>query len=159
MLIFGADPGKTGGIVAIEADGGWINNYWPMSQFCDAIEESILERKKQNKILWVVEKAQAMPKNGAVSMFTYGTGYGKLLGALEVTRSFYKLVSPRTWTKELFQGQIAVLEGKLRNIKACKLLAPEFCEAITKRTKPDMGLVDAYLIAEYGRRHLLDQNY
>ncbi len=158
MYIFGADPGATGGIVLLEDDGD-ILNWWPMvgddpkkGSYIDAVEEaSIL--KKTSKILWAVEVAQAMPGNGACSMFTYGMGYGKLLGALEISSIPVQPIRPAKWTKEMLHGLPANLEGKNRNIQAARNLAPDFISRITPRSKPHLGLVDAYLIAEYGRRN------
>lgn len=148
MLIFGVDPGKTGAFIALD-ESGKIIKYWPASQLLNAVTMATCFEER----LWVVEAAQAMPKNGAVSMFNYGTGYGRILGALEASGMPYQLVRSAKWTKDMLAGIESNVEGKERNIRAARNLQPDFIKDITKRTKPDMGLVDAYLIAEWGRRH------
>lgn len=126
-------------------------SYWPASQLLEAANCSVRWLSNE-QVLWVVEAAQAMPKNGAVSMFNYGCGYGRILGVLEALKIPYQLVRSSKWSKPMLAGIESNVEGKERNVRAARNLNPEFVQAITKRTKPDMGLIDAYLIAEWGRR-------
>lgn len=47
----------------------------------------------------VVEKAQAMPKQGVASTFRYGTAYGVILGVTSALRLPVILVSPASWKR------------------------------------------------------------
>jgi len=100
-----------------------------------------------------VEKAQAMPKNGAVGMFNYGRGFGEILGILAYHKAPFTLVHPRTWCKIMHQGTSKDGTAKDRSLSAAKRLFPNTNLFRSLRCKkPDDGFIDALLIAEYGRR-------
>ena len=99
----------------------------------------------------VLEKAQAMPKQGVSSMFSLGTGYGIMQGVLAALGISYQIAHPRRWQSALCGD----LPGttKERALAACKRLFPEIDLRATERArKPHKGIVDALLIAEYARR-------
>ena len=101
-----------------------------------------------------VEKAQAMPKNGATGMFNYGTGYGTILGIIAALRLSHTLVHPTTWCKEMHRGTKSRVPKK-RSLEAAQRLYPHVSLMRTVRCKaPDEGFVDAMLIAGYGKRIL-----
>lgn len=99
-----------------------------------------------------IEKAQAMPGQGVSSMFNYGTGFGKLLGWMEALKLPHTLVTPREWTKEMHKGCTGE-NAKEKSLQAAKRLFPHMkLEATERSKKPHAGIVDALLIAEFGRR-------
>jgi crossover junction endodeoxyribonuclease RuvC len=99
-----------------------------------------------------LEKAQAMPKQGVTSMFNYGVGFGKLIGWIESLMIPFTLITPQMWTKELHKGATGK-DSKAKSLQVAQRLFPEIDFRATERCKkPHMGLVDAVLIAEYGRR-------
>ena len=87
-------------------------------------------------------------------MFTYGDHFGQLQGFLMAFGIPFTLVSPVTWTKVMHTGIDASLPAKKKSMLAFQrsavnvTLIPPGCRV------PHDGLVDAYLIAEWGRRHL-----
>jgi hypothetical protein len=151
MRIIGIDPGKTGALTAIDMQGKYICHM--LGTDCrEAI--AFLGMQPSQSVVYI-EKAQCMPKNGAVGMFRYGQGYGELIGAIKALNLAYREVPPSLWSKALL-GSLIHLKGKDRNVELCKRLFPGLSLLPTKRTlQPHLGLVDASLIAEYGRRLLL----
>lgn len=98
--------------------------------------------------LAVVEKAQAMPKNGAVSMFNYGRSYGDVrgvIGAMEVPMHF---VTPANW-KRHFGLTADKEECRLRAIRMFPSVAEQF------KLKRHHGRAEAALIALYGAEVLM----
>jgi len=93
----------------------------------------------------VIEKAQAMPKQGTVSMFRYGVAYGFIRGLLKTMRIPYTLIHPKTWKKEMMPDM-----GK---DKGASILRVQQLFPTTELTrKKDHNIADAILLAEYGRR-------
>jgi hypothetical protein len=105
-----------------------------------------------------VEKAQVMNKGGvkqsAVGAFTYGTGYGEILGLLRCLWMPHTLVSPVAWTRVMHQGTTVTKEDKVRSFEAAARLFPRQTWILPGRRKPHDGTCEATLIAEWGRRHL-----
>ena len=95
MKIIGIDPGQKGAI-CILIDGA--ATFYPMPKTPDYLAEIIKAHCKGQYHVFV-EKAQAMPKNGAVGMFNYGRGFGEILGILAYHKAPFTLVHPRTWCK------------------------------------------------------------
>ena len=100
-----------------------------------------------------VEKAQPLPKSfgGGIANFERGrcTGWAWMLTALSIP---YQLVPPRTWQKVMLAGTPG-RDTKQRSIIAAQRLFPDVSLLRTERCrKPDHGLSDALLIAEFGRR-------
>lgn len=106
-------------------------------------------------ISWVViEQVHAMPKQGVTSMFTFGEGYGKLLGVIECLGLPYIKVSPQTWKKVVLAG---TKKDKNAAIRYARGFYPDI-ELIPKgcRTAHN-GIADAVCLASYGILHLLGQ--
>lgn len=155
MLICGIDPGKSGGIAIIGSDEEPFLKIMP--ETAEMIADT-LEPFCGMKMHVFLEKAQAMPKNGAVSMFNYGRHFGELIGILVSLQFAHTLVSPATWSKTMHQGTSPELAPKKRSYQVCRRLFPEadLLGTIRSRT-PHEGLIDALLIAEYGRRQIIGQ--
>jgi crossover junction endodeoxyribonuclease RuvC len=96
-----------------------------------------------------IEKVGARPGQGVTSMFTFGVGYGMILGLCLALGEVIKtvLVIPQVWQKELTKQEIGE-SPKDRALLAFEKLFPE------QNTIHD-GCVDAALIAEYGRMQLI----
>lgn len=155
-MIVGIDPGIHGGLVAI-LDSGVIVDHAEMEKLISFLHNARGLLPVPPHI--VIEKAQLMDLGGgktpkAKSMFTYGTGYGKILGAVEAMGLRYTLVSPMIWAKEMLVGAETKFTTKERAAIIAKRLWPEWTSQITlpKARRPHDGLVDAALIAEWGRR-------
>lgn len=153
MRIIGIDPGKTGGLVCL--DEGAIVDMIVMPDHGRVILDW-LEEMRSGTMHVFLEKAQAMPKNGAVSMFNYGVGYGIIQGVLIDMECGYTLVPPRTWTKVMHAGASGT-DPKKKSLDIARRLFPgqDLRNPESKLAKkPHEGIIDALLIAEYGRRTL-----
>jgi hypothetical protein len=100
----------------------------------------------QKKVFCVIERAQAMPGQGVVSMFEFGRGYGMWLALLSANEIPFQVVHSRTWTKDMLMG--APGEGKDRSYNMARRLFPKW----EPKHKYERQYSDALLLAEYGRR-------
>jgi len=96
----------------------------------------------------VLEKQQAMPKQGIVSMFNIGYGFGLFEGILSALAIPYEVVHPKKWQKEF-----GIRKGntKVQSYEIASKLFPDV-EIKGKRGGMKDGRADALLIAEFGRR-------
>jgi hypothetical protein len=154
MLIVGIDPGKNGAVVGLQGKEVYIELMKDAVWFADHME-SLRQRTSDGLVKVYLERAQPMPKNGAVSMFNYGQHYGELIGVLTALCISFETVPPSVWTKALHQTRKSALTPKARSLQAVQRLFPDVrltAPDSERATKPHDGIVDALLIAEYGRR-------
>lgn len=98
----------------------------------------------------VIEDVHAHPKQGTVSMFNFGVGYGLWKGLLSGLQIPYQVVAPQEWQREVLRG---TARDKQAAIEFCHRRFPRVSLLATERSRvPDDGLADALCIAEYGRR-------
>ena len=148
--MLGVDPGKSGGLAFVGRDKE-ILELVPMVGIPDIVD---LIYKHQPAHIFL-EKAQAMPKQGVVSMFTYGQHFGELVGMIVTLKIPFTLVQPRAWSKVIHEGTDSKLETKARSLQAANRLYPTAELLASPRCKkPHLGLVDALMIAEYGLRSI-----
>lgn len=94
----------------------------------------------------VLERQQAMPKQGVRSMFSLGHGYGLWEGILAALELPYEIVGPQVWQKEM----LGSVKGKdAARAKALQLF-PQLTEQLS--LKKHHGRADALLMAEFARR-------
>ena len=148
MIYIGIDPGKNGGIAKINTDTGFVKTV-------TFSEESLISELEgyfmfdKSHLRCVLEKVNAMPGQGVVSMFNFGQNYGFIQGVLKAYGIPYELVTPQKWKKEF-----SCTSDKNTSIEVCKRLFPNVNLKATERCKKDHdGMAEALLIAEYGRRH------
>ena len=163
MNFIGIDPGLSGGI-AIITEGKRINRIELV------VMPIIISGKKKtlNNLMLatkfsslavicrdcyaILEQQQPMPKQGVTSMFSIGYGFGALKQCLVDFNIPHEVVRAQVWQKEFG------ISGRKGNTKAqalqiCQSLFPDTNLLATERSKkPHEGIVDAFLIAEYGRR-------
>lgn len=154
MIVIGVDPGSKGAIVVYRKEGGGC-------EWLDGIEVEVSGKNLYKSILkWkpshvFIEKAQSMPKQGIASAFTYGTGYGGLIAAADITEVAYTLISPRIWAAKMHLG----CDGDTPKEKSSQAFLRQYqkwAEQIKNRNgKMHDGVVDAALIATYGARHVV----
>jgi crossover junction endodeoxyribonuclease RuvC len=159
----GIDPGKSGGLVRINKDGAIVDklvmplvagkevDFGLVYKFLSAISPPCGDE------MVLLEKVGAMPKQGVVSMFNFGQTLGGLKAVLQVKAEQiqmpWALVTPLTWQKSLHEGVDKTMEPKKRSLMAFQRLYPGVDLRKSERARiPHDGLVDALLIAEYGRR-------
>jgi len=162
MISVGIDPGKSGAIVALEDDDSVL--------LCEDMPTLPVDKSKKDynvpemsrmlselmggdaQIFVVLERSQAMPKQGVTSTFKIGMGYGIWLGILGSLHTPYVTVRPAEWAKVILKGQpgkgkersLGLVSGRLPNLP----LVPDGCRA------PRDGRADAACLALYGRRLL-----
>ena len=105
MIVCGIDPGFSGALAIVNDFGD-----------CDTMDIPILGTASDKLInsamiarflgdfnveFAVVEKAQAMPKQGVSSCFRYGVSYGQILAVLQCGLIPYQTVPPRKWKKDM----------------------------------------------------------
>jgi len=148
--IMGIDPGKQGAVCVVDTDQGSVHLEL-LSNF-DSKPSTFTTFLKIHEVdIIYLEKAQAMPGQGVSSMFSYGMGFGRLIGWIEMTETPYILVTPQTWTKEIHKGCTGKT-SKEKSRQALLRLFPNENLCVGRSKKPHEGLMDARLICEYGRR-------
>ncbi|MCP4963676.1 MAG: hypothetical protein GY926_00385 [bacterium] len=99
----------------------------------------------------VLEKAQAMPRQGVSSTFKTGRDFGSAEMALLALELRHAVVHPRTWQTAVCKG----IEGgdtKARAVIACQRLVPGLDLYPGRKRRPHDGLADAACMAVYGQR-------
>ena len=110
----------------------------------------ILQARKEAKV--TLEEQFPMPMQGIVSMFSVGCGYCMFRGMLCGLDMSMELVHPKTWQKEFFTRD-KTKTTKEQALEALKDIYPNVDLFASERsTTVHDGIVDALLIAEYGRR-------
>ena len=181
MIVVGIDNGLDGGIVAIR-DGVVV-----LKTAMPTLATSTTKRKKvrgkmksvevvgreydlfqirkllkglinSNERVYVwIERAQAMTKQGVTGMFNYGRSFGRMEGLCVGLDRPAGLVRPQEWQKVMFAG-MKKENTKRMSFKKCQELWPNESWLATARSKvPHDGMTDAAMIAEYGRRQLLNE--
>lgn len=150
-VVLGIDPGKSGGLALLSARGrviacrkmpeetadlarmlrGWWGDGLELSP-----DQAILERVNAG-----VFHADGQRKQGAVSAFTFGRGFGRLEGILETLELPVTLVSPITW-----QNALDCRTRGDKNISKAKAAELFPYVPVTHYN------ADALLLAEWGRR-------
>ncbi len=161
MRYAGIDPGFEGGVGWIEGDGhayvrgtpiltvskksGGTKREYDAAGMVAIVNEVVLGQPRDVK--FAVERVHAMPKAGAVGMFSFGQGYGLWIGILSALGVAYDLVEPARWKK-------AIMDGMGKEKAAARFRAQQLFPALTsefKLVKSD-GKAESLLIAEYRRR-------
>ena len=157
MKALGLDPGAVSGGCAIVEIGDGV-----APQLVDAIDLPIIGVKAKQRIdvlalrAWiqqhrpdhaVIERAQAMPKQGASSGFKYGRAVGALEAALALCEVPMTIIEPPAWKKAHHLRGGDKESGRQRALQ----LFPS-AHALLARKK-DHGRAEAALIALAGVNH------
>lgn len=164
MIYIGIDVGKKGAIARVSAKGecrvypqpllGKQPDECAMANFLRYGNTGGTEPVGHYRRAYI-EKAQAMPKQGVTSMFSYGTLFGMWRGMLVALGIPYEIIPPRTWQKVMLSG-VQRDDTKAASILVAKRLFPGVNLLPTpKCRKHSDGMADALNIAEYGRRTYL----
>lgn len=167
MIYVGIDPGVTGSIAILEVG---VDRPVLMAVFdTPSIQATTGKKNKQGKpgmknvynlpgmaellrvyaegpdlVQVVIEKAQPMPDQGAVSMFGYGVGWGMWLGILAALKLPYTMAHPATWKRALmFDSK----KGKGHGVVRALQLYPEAERWLTLVRHHNRA--DAILLAHY----------
>jgi crossover junction endodeoxyribonuclease RuvC len=170
-LYLGVDPGVSGALALLDAEGGVRDRIaMPLikaagggkSEFDLAvIRDLLLVWKAEGDLFATVEKTQPMPPSmkfgGATTNFHRGMGRGWawMLTAMLIP---HQLVAPQRWQKVMHEGTNGE-DTKAKSILAVHRLFPSVTLPRTARsTTENDGIADAILIAEYGRREHRGEN-
>ena len=167
MIIIGIDPGLSGAIAILPPDGSIQVFDTPTMAvkrtgktkagkaktkniFLEDEMAGILKHYPKNMIHVFMEKVHAMPKQGGVSNWSMGEGFGiwrGIFAALDLRRTF---ITPQDWKKAMGLPKGA---EKKESCYRAKQLFPT-AELFGPMGGALDGRGDALLIAEYGRRSL-----
>lgn len=145
-VILGIDPGQKGGLVALRGSRVALAAVMPAVAKVGvdlAAVRDLLEELRPDHV--VLEQAQAMPKQGVSSTFSFGRDYGGLLGLLCALRIPHETVRPHTWHGAL----VGRGEGdpKARTLRVVRQRLPGLALVPPRCRVPHEGLVDAAAIA------------
>ena len=156
-LYIGIDTGLSGGI----AWTGGVDGAMPMPVVegkprtlnLPAIKKTFETKLRAWKKVYVcIEKAQAMPKQGVVSMFNYGMGFGELKGLLTGLGIPFIETRPQAWKKDILAG---TKRDKGAAIKYCQMKHPDIDLLPGQKRKPHDGMADAVCIADYCKKEFI----
>ena len=163
MIFIGIDPGKSG-FTAILRPSGTVNciaTPTVKSGKKNAYDEAGMRRALlevwhtphpvvETDLFCTIERQQAYPKQGAVSNFSTGEGFGLWKGLLLGMRVPFEVVTPQAWKKAMLAG---TAKDKGASIVKAGELFPGVDLRRTERCKgPSHDKAEALLIAEFGRR-------
>ena len=141
-MILGIDPGSKGGL-AVLSESGELIGYARMVAIHDFPDLSSIKK-------CFIEKCQSRPGQSIQSMFNYGVHFGEILGLLAAHKIPHVLINPRRWQAKII-GKFNKGESKKAALNKAKQLWPTETFVPVGCKKPNDGIVDACLIAEYGR--------
>lgn len=160
MTILAIDPGQQGALVWLERDGTGVYAAMPALPKVGILVASLVhEIEARVPDLAVVEQAQSFPGMGVSGAFSYGTGYGQILGALAALRVPYVTVRPDRWHREIVgrhrrpEGQSkdeARRLAKLRALEHVQRVLPRFDLPATKARRE--AVVEALCMALWARQ-------
>jgi hypothetical protein len=166
VIYIGIDNGLTGGLVALSDYPGPPIQSWPMP---------IKAKGKGNEVdslaLWnmvskygmtsfafgitVIIETPGKHSPGALALCSMWDSFGAIRGVLESRGVRHHRVDPQVWQKAML-GKVEKGQTKPAAFARARQLWPDEDWLATPRsTKPHEGLIDAALIAEYGRRNNL----
>lgn len=150
-MIVGIDPGKAGGVAAIDGDAVHAIPMPIVGKEIDGHELAILLQNLQPDTV-IIEKSQAMPGQGVTSMFNYGAGFGRLLGICEALGLPYRLVTPQRWKGVVLAG---TAKDKDAAVAFVRRAYPSINLTPGRKRKAHDGIADAVCLAEYGRQLMI----
>jgi crossover junction endodeoxyribonuclease RuvC len=150
VRVLGVDPGLDGALAVIETSlDALLVQDMPVAKSGTGTRREVvpvllaeLIRAWRPDVAWV-EKVHAMPKQGVSSTFTFGLGYGVVLGVLAALDVPVRLVTPLAWKRGL--GLDAAKLGS--RAMAMRMFPRE--AALFARVRDD-GRAEAALLAWHG---------
>ena len=148
-IFIGIDPGKNGGVAVINE----VPNYETTISFrCPdtatkmalSLMATIPEGVSYDNVLVVVEHVRAMPKNGVVSMFSFGQNLGRWEGILGAFELDVKFAGPRTWMQHYDCKPKMDKKDRKRYLRG-------IAENLFPNIKMTFNISDALLIANYNK--------
>lgn len=163
MIIVGIDNGLSGGVAILDGPDVGLHVMPTIkvktgekgkTQIDTAEIRRLLRGLSLDDTVVYIERAAPRPDttNGKAGMFSFGFSSGQILGIVIGLGLRHHLVSPKVWMKEMHAGG-AGGDTKARSREAAIRSFPEVDFRATLRCKkPHDGILEAALIAAYGRR-------
>lgn len=164
MKVVGIDPGVSGAVAVVTGvdkaavydvpvvkgrRGGEGHSYYDLQGMLELLAECAA-----GATVCVVECCQPRPGISRVATFSLAYSYGCWLMACTALELPLESVRPQVWKRYMLPGGVGASASKeLARIRAAELF-PSLRHMLTK--KKDDGRADALLLAEYGRRRLID---
>lgn len=159
-IYIGIDNGLSGGLVAISGFNGKIIASCVMptrgrakgNEVCAlAIFEWLCDMQTPFDRLTAILETPGKFSAGTQALTSMWDSYGATRAVLELKRIRHHRIPPQKWQKGIL-GNVAKGDTKPAALAKARQLWPEETWLATPRSKvPHMGLIDAALIAEYGR--------
>jgi crossover junction endodeoxyribonuclease RuvC len=159
--VCGIDPGLSGGLALVGKDGLIVE---PMpcydakkgktsKRYLDLPKLAEWFKAHQGEIRIVfIEQPGYRPGQAVQSGATVGRNFGVIEGMLAALEIPYQIVTPQSWMKQMHAG-LPTMDTKARSVIAASRLFPGVDFRASERSRnPHEGMVEACLIAEYGRR-------
>ena len=151
-FILGVDPGLTGALAILNLKEGWLHNVIDMPtqkrgarSDLDLLALAAFFGNHAHLIKYaVVEDVASAPKQGVVSMFTFGKVTGIVVGMIAAHYIPVYYVKPSVW-----KFQMKLTSSKGLSVNKARTLWPDNADLFT-RTKD--GRAEAALIAYFGKR-------
>ena len=162
MIYIGIDNGLTGGLVALSDHPGPPILSWTMPLKAKAKGNEVsaefvwdfLDKWDRTDITVILE-APGKYSPGLLALCSMWDSFGAIRGVLESRGVRHHRVDPQVWQKAML-GKVEKGQTKPAAYARARQLWPDEDWLATPRsTKPHEGLIDAALIAEYGRRNNL----
>lgn len=156
MNYIGIDPGQTGGIAFVN-DETVLTFVMPQKKEkgydIGRIGKILESFKSQGPLRCYMEKLNGFPGMASNSTFNLGKGYGILIGVLGCLDIEVSYVPARTWQAVMWPVFTEKnLDSKYKSFIASQKVFPAHNFLKSKRcSRPHDGMIDAALIAEYGR--------
>jgi crossover junction endodeoxyribonuclease RuvC len=145
MIILGIDPGLSGALAMLE-NGVMLGVYdLPVSRdnkrsWIDGSELRSIVLTRGGLRRAYIEAVHAMPKQGVTSSFSFGMGFGSIVGCLQAILTPIEFVPPTQWKKDLNLSR-----DKDSSLNKARLLFP----GADLRLKKHEGRAEALLIAHW----------
>jgi crossover junction endodeoxyribonuclease RuvC len=155
-LAIGIDPGLQGAIAALDPSGAVVG-LWPIpvaggevhaAAVADHLRSLRCLDVHQDIGLVIIERVGSMPRQGVVSTFKFGTGWGMVRGVCAALGLPVVLVRPAAWKKRVLAG---LTHDKAGAVRYCASRWPTAELILPGCRVPHDGLADALCLAEFGR--------
>lgn len=145
----GIDPGLKGGFAVIAGGIVWASPFPLAGGVLDPAKLAAWWTEGRIDTIAIVEQSQSMPGQGVAATFSYGAGYGMILGVLAALRIRTELVRPTVWKKLILAG---TAKDKEAAIAWCRRSFPDVNLIPEGGRVCHDGMADALCLADYGRR-------
>lgn len=156
MRVVGIDPGKTGALAHVDLDCMQVIDLIKMPVHDSVDGKLIADPRAVFELIttWsptfvVLEHVGSRPHDGSAASWSFGHGFGLLLGALQIAfgdEHRVTLVRPSKW-----KGALGLSNRKRDSLAMARGLFPAVSDMLTRVTVDD-GKAEALLLTEYHRK-------